>query len=85
MFFPCLVLRWLVLQFICWPLDDNSGSFAADCSGAASANTSNRYHNIIDSLCGFDKSLVCEPGEGRLSWPTMQKYEKLEKIGEGKF
>lgn len=87
----CLALG--LLQFTVMPLDDTPTSCAAaaasataDRSGAASAKASGRFHNIIGSLCGFNyKSLVTEPGRGRLSWPTMQKYEKLEKIGEGKF
>lgn len=82
-----------LLQFTIMPLDDPTPSFgaaasaaAADRSGAASAKASYRFHNIIGSLCGFDyKSLVTEPDKGRHPWPTMQKYEKLEKIGEGKF
>lgn len=84
----CLALG--LLQFTVMPLDDTTtsvaGAAAADCSEAASAKASYRFHNIIGSLCGFNyKSLVTEPGKGRLPWPTMQKYEKLEKIGEGKF
>lgn len=88
----CLALG--LLQFTVMPLDDTTTSCAdasasaanADRSGAASAKASGRFHNIIGSLCGFNyKSLVTEPGKGRLTWPTMQKYEKLEKIGEGKF
>lgn len=87
----CLALG--LLQFTVMPLDDSATSFAAsasaasaDRSGAASAKASGRFHNIIGSFCGFNcKSLVPEPSRGRLPWPTMQKYEKLEKIGEGKF
>lgn len=83
----CLTLG--LLQFTVMPLGDTTTSCSAataDRSGAASAKASGRFHNIIGSLCGFNyKSLVTEPGKGRLSWPTMQKYEKLEKIGEGEF
>lgn len=87
----CLTLG--LLQFTIMPLDDattgcaaSPSAGAADRSGAASAKASGRFHNIIGSLCGFNcKSLVPEPGRGRHPWPTMQKYEKLEKIGEGKF
>lgn len=86
-------LASVLLQFTVMPLDDattgcaaaTSAAAAADRSGAASAKASGRFHNIIGSLCGFNyKSLVTEPGKGRRPWPTMQKYEKLEKIGEGK-